>query len=362
MSFDPGHIARFWNRGRSVREVGEFGLISRLRGQLAAGATHSAYLRLALGDDAAILRPPAGWDLLLTCDIMIEGRHFRRDWLTPAEAGIRAAVVNLSDIAAMGGLPIAALVSLGIPPAMTLESIEALYTGLAEALAAEGASIAGGNVSAAADLIIDLTLIGRVEEDAALRRSGARDGDLVFLTGFPGRSAAALTLLGDADLSWPRLAADCQLPEVTLRERVRGWLASPRARIAAGRHLVENRIASAAIDQSDGVAGDLRHICEESGVGIEIEATHLPIEPLLAKLADASGGDLFEWLLGPSDDYELLFTTAAEKADLVFAMSTALEIPITPIGRVTRGSEVALRGTGSQRITLGDGWDHLGEV
>ncbi len=210
-------IERAWRTGPRVAALGEFELIARIRrwvnaghprrardsiaGVAAAGTAarraraSEAEIVAAIGDDAALLRPPRGWDLMLTCDAQVEGRHFRREWMSPRQAGARAAEVNLSDIAAMGGVPMAALVSLGVPPDLTLPAVRGIYAGLRHALDAHGARVIGGNVTGAGQLILDITLVGRVESGRALLRSGARAGDIVFVTGAPGRAAAGLAAL-----------------------------------------------------------------------------------------------------------------------------------------------------------------------
>jgi len=357
MTADGGAVdPRVWQGEPTVRDVGEFGLIERFRRRLgstpdpatgtgapagvstttvsgsSAGAStttvsgSSAAGSHGIGDDAAIFTPEPGWDLLLTCDMQIEGRHFQRRWLTPRELGARAAAVNLSDVAAMGGLPVGALLSLGLPPGLPLAVLDEFFDGFVAGLGAHGAAVLGGNISAADDLLIDVTLIGRVEQGMALRRDGARPGDVLFVTGAPGRAAAALASLDADPAVWRRLAERLEedAPPAELRERFRRALAAPRARLAAGRYLLENRLATAAIDTSDGLAGDLRHLCDESGLGAVIEEAFLPVDPDLTQLAALLDRDPLAWMLGASDDYELLFAVAPECTGLVFAMRAGL--------------------------------------
>jgi thiamine-monophosphate kinase len=359
--------AAAWTDGPRIAELGEFGLIARIR-KRTAGATPTptvsrtvSSLRLGPGDDAALLSVPRGWDLVLTCDIQLEGHHFLRRSMSPREVGARAATVNLSDVAAMGGVPAAALVSLGLPLDLPVRAVDELCDGLMEVLARHGATLAGGNITAAGSLIVDVTLIGQVEEGKALRRSGARIGDTVFVTGWPGRAAAALATLDADEALWARLAADLGVPEAaSLRERFRLHHAAPEARVAVGRFLVENQAASAAIDVSDGLGGDSRHLAEESGVRIVLEETFLPVDPDLAALAALLEVDPLRWVVGASDDYEMLFAAPRDRADLVLAMGTVLGAPVTPIGRVTEGAPGAmLQRRDGTRIELEAGWDHL---
>jgi len=346
-----------WRGGPSVGALGEFGLIARIRERI---GPPSAALVLGPGDDAALLSVPAGWDLVLTCDIQLEGRHFSPRWMTPKEVGARAATVNLSDAAAMGAVPVAALVSLGLPPSLPVAVTDALCDGLLAALAPHGAALAGGNITAAESLIVDVTLAARVEAGRALRRAGARAGDVVFVTGYPGCAAAGLATLEADDALWARLAERVGRAPGDLRARFRLHHAAPVARLAAGRFLVENEAASAAIDTSDGLGGDLAHVAEESGVRIELREAYLPVDPTLIELGALLGTDPLAWVLGASDDYELAFTAPRAKADLVLAMGEALRLPVAPIGEVVAGAAgVELRRADGTSLPVTGGWDHL---
>jgi thiamine-monophosphate kinase len=347
-----------WRGGPCVADLGEFGLIARLRERI--GTAPEGALLLGPGDDAALLSLPTGWELVLTCDIQLDGRHFSRRWMTPREVGARAATVNLSDAAAMGGVPVAALASLGLPPALPVAVVDGLCDGLVAALGAHGAVLAGGNITASDELIVDVTLTARVEAGRALRRSGAKAGDVVFVTGHPGRAAASLATLEAGDDLWARLAGLVGEDARDLRERMRLYHASPSARITAGRFLVENQAASAAIDQSDGLGGDLAHIAEESGVRIELQEGLLPRDPLLIELGSLLGSDPWSWMLGASDDYELIFTAGRGQVDLILAMGAALELPVSRIGEVVAGAPgVVLRRSDGSSAPIGGGWDHL---
>jgi len=367
---DPrGGCAGAWNDGPRVGDLGEFAVIEHLRGWIARAATPpaaaagshrmagraataQAAVLVGPGDDAAVLRPDGRHDLVWTCDIQVEGRHFLPEWMSPREVGARAAEINLSDIAAMGGEPVAALVSLGLPGDLCLGALAEIYRGLDGALRRWDALIAGGNITKSTHLLLDITLLGRVERGRALLRSTARPGDVVFATGHPGRSAAALAMRAAP----PARAA---LP-AELQERLRAAYVAPSAQIAVGRYLIENRIRAAVIDQSDGLAGDLRRMCEESHVGAVLEEPLLPIDPDLERLGAALGVNPLVWVLGPSDDYELLCAVSPAAADRVFAIPAALGLPVTAIGRVVEGApEVTLRTGAGVTCALGAGWDHF---
>ncbi|MBP6876046.1 MAG: thiamine-monophosphate kinase [Candidatus Eisenbacteria bacterium] len=416
-----------WPPGKPVGELGEFGLIARLREQVGRAAiglapnggapvTDALPDRpelVGIGDDAAVLRPPAAWDLLLTCDTLVEGRHFRAQWLSARELGARAAEVNLSDIAAMGGLPEAALISLGLPPELSVEMIDEIYTGLLDALSVHGARIIGGNIARTERLHLDVTLMGRVEKGTGLFRRNAKAGDILFVTGHPGRAGAALAALsaeespaGEAAGAsiWQRLAereafaenlraeADAAAKASALassrasplaapgasthatpgtsplersmaeaaRERIRRPYAVPRARIEIARYLLRNGISECAIDLSDGLAGDAAHLCEESGVGIVLEELFLPIHEDLRHIGELRETDPLVWVLGPSDDYELLFTASPGKADAVFALAGLFGVPVSPLGSVVaEPGGVRLRHPDGSFSELAGGWDHL---
>ena len=339
-----------WSSGPLVGARGEFGVIANLRESLGDAPTPG--LLLEVGDDAAILRPPAECDLLWTCDIQVEGRHFRRDWISPEELGARAAEVSISDVAAMGGMPLAVLVSLGLPADFHLGALEAIYRGMQVALEPYGARIVGGNITGSQEFSVDLSVLGRVERGTALRRGSAQVGDQVYATGQPGRAAAALVLLADDEV--PGLDPDH-------RESILGAYRRPRAQIEAGRYLRENECASAVIDQSDGLPGDLLHIAEESGVGIELLAESLPVSSDLAALGELKGVDPWRWIVGPTDHYGLLFTAPREAADRVLSLERlSAGPPVHPIGRVIAGPpRVLLRDARGHTLELSGGWDHL---
>lgn len=334
-----------WERGPRVGELGEFAVIDRLRPHLGT----SREITLGVGDDAALLAPPPDHQLVWTCDMLVSGRHFLSEWMSPREVGARAAEVNLSDIAAMGAAPFAALVSLGLPPELHCGALEEVYAGLGDALGAQGAAIAGGNLSRSADLILDITLLGSVAPDRALRRSGAAVGEIVYVTGEPGRAAAALTAFRAGERAAPDLLA-----------RLRPAYAAPRARIAVGRYLSENQLAGGALDLSDGLVGDLTHLAQQSGVGVYLDLQRLPLGADLCELGRCLAIDPRTWVIGASDDYELIFTAPPGAADRILAIPALFDVPVTPIGEVVAASGKVLGETDHGELTeLEGGYDHL---
>lgn len=302
----------------------EFGLISDIRRRF--GRTGPA-VRAGIGDDTAVIRLPSRRDLLLTTDLLAEGVHFTLDTADFEDIGYKAAVANLSDIAAMGGVPRYVLVALAIPPSRTASEIARLYRGMMEACRLYSVQLVGGDTSASQQgLFISLTLTGTVRPGRALTRSGARNGDLIYVTGTLGDSLAGLTLLTQGD----------EGPGPPLRDR-RYLLARhrrPTPRIADGQALLGRRLATAAIDVSDGLSGDLSHVCEQSGVGAEVHATAIPLSPACRVFAEARGLDPTALALQGGEDYELLFTASPGNQTRIERLARRMGFRWTCIGRI----------------------------
>jgi thiamine-monophosphate kinase len=338
------------DRGR-----GELAIIRHIRER--SGGMAGSGISLGIGDDCALLRPRRGEEFAVTTDLCIAGKHFRLDWHTPESVGHRALARGLSDLAAMGAKPVAAFLSLGLPRELAnprgswVSSWAARFLdGLLALATAQKTPLAGGDLSETPIPLADIVLIGSVPAGKALLRSGARPGDLLYVTGSIGGGAAALPHL-------ERLAAEQKvraggLNPARIPKGLRTLLdrhLSPQPRIAQGLWLRRRGIASAAIDLSDGLSTDLTHLCEESRVGAEIDTALLPIHP------DAN----LSYALHGGDDYELLFT-AAPGARIPKRIAG---VPITRIGRILRAR------AGRPTITLltqqdaqplePQGWEHF---
>jgi thiamine-monophosphate kinase len=304
--------------------LGEFGLIDRLARLC---PTTSSQLRLGVGDDAAVVRPRPGTELLVTTDVLVEGVDFDLSVWPFERLGEKALVVNLSDVAAMGGRAVAFFVALSLPARARVRDAEALYRGLGRAARRYGVVLAGGDVSAAPCWSIAVTVVGEVARGRALTRSGARPGDLLCATGTLGDSGAGLELL----------RAKGRLPRGLSRARGR-WLITrhqaPTPRLAIGERLADQRLATAAIDLSDGLAVDVRRLCEASGVGVEIDLSALPLSMPLRAYAAAVQSDPVDYALGGGEDFELLVTVPPRGLDRA-RRATAGDAPLTIIGRVT---------------------------
>jgi thiamine-monophosphate kinase len=331
---------------------GELGLLRQLRERAAKAGRGE--LRLGIGDDCALIRPRAGEELAVTTDLSIAGRHFRLDWHPPEVIGYRALARGLSDLAAMGARPVAAFLSLGLPRELTQARgrtnpaswMSRFLDGLLGLANEHKTPLAGGDLAESPLALADIVLLGAVRRERALLRSGARPGDLIYVTGALGGAAAALERL-------EKLAARRGFrPEKLRTAKIAAALAAhlePKPRIAQGLWLARRGAATAAIDLSDGLSTDLNHICEESDVGAEIEAALLPIH----------AGASLEQALNGGEDYELLFAARPETR-----IPRAIEgVAVTRIGRVVKRSKgqraaVLMTERGADPL-VARGWEHF---
>jgi thiamine-monophosphate kinase len=297
---------------------------------------------LGIGDDCAILRVPGDHETLVTTDFSLESIHFRREWQSPECIGHRCLVRGLSDIAAMGGRPIAAFLSLALPVDCSQKWVDRFFAGLLKLARRYGVELAGGDTAQSpAGVLADITVVGSVERGKALLRSGASEGDQIYVTGYLGESAAAVRLLSQGKIK---------------RRDV-----FPEPRIAVGEWLRKNDIASAAIDLSDGLSTDLAHICEESRVGALIQSEAVPIHPAAQRIAqvkrrstsvDAIALDL---ALHGGEDYELLFTAPRKKRIPAHIGG----VNITRLGEVVRGRKVKIVRQSKEMELKPRGWEHF---
>jgi thiamine-monophosphate kinase len=321
----------------------------------AAGSRRGGGLRVGIGDDAAVLAVRRGEELVVTTDFSLEDVHFRRSWHAPEAVGHKCLARGLSDIAAMGARPVAAFVSLAVPREFTRGRrnwVDRFYDGLLALAEQWSVPLAGGDLAQSpgggrARAAADIVLVGAVERGRALLRSGARAGDALYITGTLGGAAAELRALMRTNKRTP-----AQPPA-----RFRGVTEAtaehphffPQPRIALGRALVRRRLATAAIDISDGLSVDLQHLCEESGLRAEVDATLLPL---------GSGATLEDALHG-GDDYELLFTADAG-ARVPRRIAGVL---VRRIGRMVRGKSDAprmmLERDGRRSELKPEGWQHF---
>ncbi|HVY11252.1 MAG TPA: thiamine-phosphate kinase [Mycobacteriales bacterium] len=273
--------------GPSLRELGEFGLI----GLLAARLPQPGSVLIGPGDDAAVLAAPDG-RVVATVDVMVEGRHFRRDWSNGYDVGRRAAAASLADIVAMGATPTALLVGLTAPGDLEAEWALQLADGLREECAPLGAGVAGGDVTAGDAISISVTALGDLGGREPLTRAGARPGDTVVVVGRLGWATAGLALL-EAGLVDHPLAAAHRRPVVSYD---------------LARRLAASDEVSSMIDVSDGLLADLTHVAVASGVAIAVESASLPVDPEVARAAEELGVDPLLWVGAGGDDHAFAAT------------------------------------------------------
>ncbi len=332
-----------------LHRLGERGLIRRIRRTI---GSPTPGVRVGIGDDAAVLELTPGAYLLATTDLVIEDVHFRRRAAGPADIGWKAMAVNLSDIAAMGGTPLFALVALACPEKTDVEEVDQFYEGLADAARPHGVRIVGGDTSTSpAGWIANVTLLGEMTGRPRLR-SDARAGDRIAVLGDLGRAAAGLAAL-EAEARPP-------LPDEVLADVTRAHL-RPVARVAEGKWLGVADGVHAMIDLSDGLATDLVHVAFESGVAARVELARLPFAPSTRAVAGALGLDPLELAATGGEDYELLFTAeAGPMGDLAAGLASATGAPVTVIGEITAGDTgVTFLDAAGRVVELGSGFEHF---
>jgi thiamine-monophosphate kinase len=322
---------------RTVSDIGEHALISRITARLAM----PSWVLVGPGDDAAVIAQERGALEVLTTDALVDGVHFDRRFVPPDAIGHRALAVNLSDLAAMGAMPRAALLSLVLPDALEVADVDGIVDGLIAVAARHRVAIVGGNITRSpGPLVINVTVTGAVRPRRVLTRAGARPGDEVYVTGTIGGAAAGLR-------SMQNRADGPEGPPLRLvdREANEQRYLRPEPRVRVGLLLGRNRAASACIDLSDGLSDGLRQVAAASRVGITIDEASIPM---------ANGVSEFH-----SDDYELLFTVRpSSRGRLRAVKSEARDLPITRIGIVTRDPRLIVR-TGSGDKDLPAGYEHF---
>lgn len=337
------------NKSNSIASSGEFALIHRLQSILSNTPLPKDVV-VGIGDDTAVLRQGnSKQGLLVTCDSQIEGEHFKKKIMTPYQIGRRAAAVNLSDIAAMGGKPTFALLSLGLDPKTPLDDFDQLAEGIRDQFSQFGVVIIGGNMSKHRSLLIDITLLGTADLDKHLLRNNAQPGDRLFVSGCPGASAAGRHILQKQkpiDKKWQPL----------VQKHIQ-----PLPRLQLGRHLAAANLASAAIDISDGLVADLHHICQQSNVGARIDQSRLPAFECSREFESLFGQNALETVLYGGEDYELLFTVPSELPDQNLGdVARLTQTPIHEIGSITKTPQIMLYSPEKEnQILTNKGWDHF---
>ncbi|MEV0946227.1 thiamine-phosphate kinase [Rhodococcus sp. NPDC049939] len=302
------------NLTATVAEVGEFAMIDRM----SKGHAQPESTLIGPGDDAALVRAAEG-RVVVSTDMLVQGRHFRFDWSSPRDVGRKAMAQNAADIAAMGAWPTAFLVSVGLPPDTPAELADGLAAGVWEAAEELGAGVVGGDLVQAGEVVISVSAIGDLNGATPIRRSGSRPGDIVAVAGILGRSAGGLALLLAGSSDFPELIAAHRVPTPPYQ--------AARAAAAAGAHSMT--------DISDGLLADLGHICDRSGVGMSLARANLTVGDDIVAAAAAIGADHWDWVLTGGEDHCFAAT---------FPAGEALPEGWTEIGTVDDGSGVRVDG------------------
>ncbi|MEZ5318202.1 MAG: thiamine-phosphate kinase [Vicinamibacterales bacterium] len=329
----------------TVADLGEAALIARIRARVPADPPG---ILIGIGDDAAVLAPDRGASIVVTTDSLVEDVHFRRGWSSPEDVGHKALAVNLSDLAAMGAAPRAALLSLALPADYPVADLDALLDGLLGLAGATGTALVGGNITRSpGPLVVDVTAIGTVRPRRVLTRSGGRPGDELYVTGWLGQGAAALAwLVASVPIDPLRDYAPPPPPELTgevqaCLDRYR----RPTPRLRLGRMVAGNRAATACMDLSDGLADAAAQIAGASGTGVRIEAAAIPVAPG----ARSPEPPAWRFALAGGDDYELLFAVAPRRRRaFLAAVRHAGDVPVTRVGVLTRKPGNRLIADGSE--------------
>lgn len=328
--------------------MNEFELIKNITASAPASLDR---LVKGIGDDCAVVSQASGKDMLITTDSLFDGVHFKMDWISPRTLGRKALSVNVSDIAAMGGKPLYYLVSIGIPKGMGEKNIQEIFDGMAQVAHGLRMNIIGGDTCASEKgLLLSLTVIGEVEHTKCLYRSGAKAGDAVYVTGTFGGSALGLACMEKG------------LRNMHMREFIR-MHDDPIPRVTTGAWLAASTCVSSMIDVSDGLAGDLSHIANESGISIHIDASKIPLPEGIDDAAAQVHKDPLALALSGGEDYELAFTVHASKVTL-FEKMLEVMLPtfghkVTRIGDVVEGMGVRVKDIHGKDMPLGfKGFEH----
>lgn len=332
----------------SISSLGERALIERLHQRIGSAPRH---VLVGIGDDAAVIVPERGTCDVLTTDSLVESVHFRRDWTMPAAIGHKALAVNLSDLASMGATPRASLLSLALPDDFPLDDFDALIDGFASLASRTGAALVGGNLTRSpGPLVVDVTAIGAVRPRRLLRRTGARPGYVLFVTGAIGAAAAGLAIR-EAGLATADLDGDARAC-VERYER-------PEPRLRCGWIVGKVSAAAAAIDLSDGLGDAARQLAEASGLGVVVDAGALPVHPGARAWCASAHRDPVHFACSGGEDYELAFAVAPRsRGKFLAAMRRCKDVSVTPVGRFTTEPGAWLE-FADRRETLPSGFSHF---
>jgi len=333
---------------KTLKDLGETGIIRLIQGKVSEKLP--SHIKKGIGDDCAVLETPGDRVLLVTTDTLIEGIHFTDQTLSPEALGWKALAVNISDIAAMGGTPRTAFLSIGIKPETEVSFLESFMAGFNTLAEKTGIVLAGGDtVESPTSGVVTITLLGDCLPEHVVYRSGARVGDDLWVTGPLGDAAAGLFLLQNK-----------QAPAPSGYESLVRAHQKPMPPFELGKALGESGLVHAMIDISDGIAKDLGHICEQSGTGALLQATSIPMSDRLQRLAAEVEKSPLDWTLHGGEDYELLFTaSSADEEKIVTLTSKVSGTPVAKIGTIIHEDGIWLETEkGKERLRSG-GYVHF---
>ncbi len=338
----------------SISDVGEFGLIDRM--QLILGEPRSEQLLLGISDDAAVYRVNDLHAHVVSTDMLLEGVHFDLSFMPLPMLGRKAISVNVSDVVAMNAVPKYALVSIALPPKISVEMVEDIYRGIRAACDDYGVIVVGGDTSMARQLTISVTMIGEAAIDALCFRRGARAGDMLFVSGTVGGAYAGLKVLLDEHRKL-REDGEEYTPDVDAYRYPIGRQLNPQPRLDLVHSLADAGVKpKAMIDISDGFASEVSHICAQSMCGAVLNGASLPVHADAAAVADRFGDNVEQYALFGGEDYELLFAVDPEDAPKLDGLD------VTSVGILVDGSEgIRIRRPSGEVVDLQiQGWDHFG--
>lgn len=344
---------------KNLADLGEFGFISRI----ASAARPGVGVVTGIGDDAAVTALTPGMQLLTSTDMLLEDVHFRHSWHDPFRLGRKSLAASISDIASMGGIPRWSLLSLAIPAGTPLEFLDAFTRGYLAMAWEHGVALIGGDTcSSKHGLAISVTIMGEQTPERILRRSGARPGDEIWVTGTLGDAAMGLKLLeGGFDSAQP---TDTSQPapgrSLSGVEGLLSRLLDPTPRTMVGLALAESGLVSAMIDISDGILADFGHIAELSGVGGIIRLNDLPLSPQFRAAAASLPAFPYALALSGGEDYELCFTAHPDGREKISRLMKKCGVGAVPVGIVTRLPEVVVHDASGQPFHLShQGFNHF---
>jgi thiamine-monophosphate kinase len=328
-------------------DVGEFGFIDRIA---PLGNVRSDGVVKGIGDDCAVISVHGPEYLLVTTDLLVEHVHFMLDWAAPEIIGAKSLAVNLSDIAACGGSPRDAFISLAIPEYIDVEWLDAFYAGMRDTASAAQVNLLGGDTTRSkGHLVINVALTGLVPSDEVLFRHTAKPTDAIVLTGPTGRSAAGCALL----LKGERLSDTAPRPLIESH-------VLPRAHIRQGRILAQSGACTAAIDVSDGLSSDLLHLCTDSHVAAVMREQDIPLGPDVVRAAQDLGKDPLDWVLNGGEDYVLLAAVRRERLHDLKLLFEREGLDLFSIGEFVPGSGIELvRKDCTRQQIAARGWNHF---